>query len=194
MFRRNKHSKQYTDRELIWNYKNSKKTKFIAILFDKYSHLVFGTCLKYLNDTEKAKDAMMGVFEKLMDELLIKEVGNFNSYLYVMTKNHCLMEIRKSNKINTQDFEKLKDTFEEEETLETAFIKERKFEDLEDAIKTLPEEQQTCIQLFYFEKLNYTEIAEKTGFDMNKVKSYLQNGKRKLKIILTQNTTTNQLS
>lgn len=137
---------------------------------------------------------MMGVFEKLMDELLIKEVGNFNSYLYVMTKNHCLMEIRKSNKINTQDFEKLKDTFEEEETLETAFIKERKFEDLEDAIKTLPEEQQTCIQLFYFEKLNYTEIAEKTGFDMNKVKSYLQNGKRKLKIILTQNTTTNQLS
>ena len=193
MFRKNKYSKQYTDRELIWNYKNSKKTKYIAILFDKYSHLVFGTCLKYLNDTEKAKDAMMAIFEKLMDELLKKEIGNFNSYLYIMSKNHCLMEIRKSNKLSTQDFDTLKETFKEEETLETAYIKERKLEDLETAITTLPVEQQTCIQLFYFEKLNYTEISEKTGFEVNKVKSYLQNGKRKLKLILTQ-TTTNQLS
>lgn len=189
MFRRNKHSKQYTDRELIWNYKNSKKTKFIAILFDKYSHLVFGTCLKYLKDSEQAKDAMMAIFEKLMQELLIKEIGNFNSYLYSMSRNHCLMQLRQTNKIQTQDFEQLKETFEQENHLEDVFIKERKLEELERAIDQLPEEQKISIQLFYFEKMNYMQISEKTGYEIKKVKSYLQNGKRKLKLALTSKTT-----
>ncbi|HEY0653572.1 MAG TPA: sigma factor-like helix-turn-helix DNA-binding protein, partial [Chryseosolibacter sp.] len=58
---------------------------------------------------------------------------------------------------------------------------------LEGCIETLPEEQRQCVKLFYLQKKCYKEITELTGFELNKVKSYIQNGKRNLKICMEKN-------
>jgi RNA polymerase sigma-70 factor (ECF subfamily) len=68
--------------------------------------------------------------------------------------------------------------------LNKAEEKEKQFVALENAIEELSAEQKKCVDLFYLKEKSYVEIAEITGFTLNEVKSYIQNGKRNLKIKL----------
>ena len=70
--------------------------------------------------------------------------------------------------------------------VEEVIEKERKLQLLEEAIAELDEAQQRCIRLFYLEEKSYQEVAEISGYNMNQVKSYIQNGKRNLKILMTK--------
>jgi RNA polymerase sigma-70 factor (ECF subfamily) len=150
-------------------------------------HLVYGVSLKYLEDREEAKDAVMQIFEKLVRDLPEQEVRNFKSWLYVLTKNHCLMQIR-SQKSAAGRMEKYKieqEFMESEPVLHPIDKEEPSVEDaLKKCIGQLKNEQKQCIELFYYEKLCYQEIAEKLHMNEKKVKSFLQNGKRNLKICL----------
>ena len=76
-------------------------------LYARYMHLVYGVSLKYYGDRDDAHDAVMQIFEKLITDLPRHEVQNFKSWLYVLTKNHCLMEIR-SRKSTDRSLEGLK--------------------------------------------------------------------------------------
>ena len=62
--------------------------------------------------------------------------------------------------------------------------KDKLFHLMELAMQQLNKEQQLCVELFYLEKKSYAEIAQVTGFSTLQVKSYLQNGKRNLKLII----------
>jgi RNA polymerase sigma-70 factor (ECF subfamily) len=184
-------SAQPTDAQLVHDFVVNGNTALLGLLFERYSHLVFGLCMKYLKNTQDAEDAVMGIFEKLMTDLHKHEVRDFKNWLYMVSKNHCLMILRKS-KVNEKATEnimhEMKQEFMEnlfgvhhlnnEEGVEGNLIS------LYDAIHALREEQRICIELMYFEKYSYREIAEITGYEMNEVKSHIQNGKRNLKNIL----------
>ena len=147
-------------------------------------HLVYGLCLKYLKDEEKSKDAVMQIFEQLISKLKIHEVSNFKSWLYTLSRNHCLMEIRSSGK---QEFVPMEENFMEKDAfvhLDIDDTRERKLTIMESCMEKLPTEQRDTINLFYLEQKCYKEVADITGYDLNKVKSYIQNGKRNLKICI----------
>ena len=63
-------------------------------------------------------------------------------------------------------------------------LNEDKFLKLESAIEELKDEHKKCLIHFYLKKKSYDEVATITGFDLNQVKSFIQNGKRNLKLIL----------
>jgi len=179
----------YSDLELIAEYKNTKNNLFIGILYKRYSHLVLGLSLKYLKNEDEAKDAVMQIFEKLFKDLLKHQIEFFKSWLYTYSKNFCLMIIRtRQAKLKKEiELESNADLFMETESglhLNKAEEKERQFVALESAINELKDEQKKCIDLFYLKDKSYVEIAEITGFSINEVKSYIQNGKRNLKIKL----------
>ena len=147
-------------------------------------HLVFGLCLKYLKDEEKSKDAVMQIFEQLITKLKIHEVSNFKSWLYTLARNYCLMEIRSSGK---HEFVSMEDNFMEKDAfvhLDIDDMREHKLSIMEQCMEKLPPEQKETINLFYLEQKCYKDVAELTGYDLNKVKSYIQNGKRNLKICI----------
>lgn len=148
-------------------------------------HLVYGLCLKYFKEREESQDAVMQIFERLIDAVKKHEIKTFKSWLYVLAKNHCLMAIRsKKGKNNASlDTEVMESTLrlhpiEEENYLEDDLNK------LEGCISKLQDEQKRCVELFYLKKKPYISIVEKTGFELKKVKSYIQNGKRNLKICM----------
>ncbi len=185
-FKSNK-NKELSDSELIAQFKQSGNNNLVATLFDRYSHLVYGLCIKYLKDRDESKDAVLEIFEKLLIDLKTHEVKSFKSWLYMVARNYCLMMLREQKAmqkkeddfswgIGISDFQQSNIPQEE---------KEQKLNFLEEAIKMLNEEQRTCIELFYFREKCYNEISSITGFDMNQVKSFIQNGKRNIKIILT---------
>jgi len=175
------------DTELILQYKSSGDLEVLGALYNRYMHLVFGVCLNYLKDEEQSKDAVMQIFEELVVKLRIHEVQNFKSWLHVLARNYCLMAIRKSSKNNTVSLE---ETFVENSEfvhLDIDDTKEQQLTVMEKCMETLPDEQRISVDLFYLQEKCYKEVAEITGYEMLKVKSYIQNGKRNLKICMEKN-------
>ena len=177
------------DGEILRKYRDSGDKELVGKLYVKYSHLVLGVCMKYLKDEEKARDAVMQIFEKLMTDLLSNEVQNFKSWLYTVSKNHCLMALRseKTRRKHEEGYEierSLIMEFEDSTHLNGVMEKEERLQLLEKGIEELGEEQRKCVQLFYIDDKSYNEIAEMTGYSMKQVKSYIQNGKRNLGIYL----------
>jgi RNA polymerase sigma factor (sigma-70 family) len=183
----NSRLQEQDDASLIASYKVSGDLEVLGILYNKYMHLVFGVCLNYLKDEEESRDAVMQIFEELVVKVRIHEIQNFKSWLHVLARNHCLMVLRKKSKSNTVSLE---ETFVENSEivhLDIDDTKEIKLNIMEACMKTLPEEQRVSVDLFYLQEKCYKEVAEITGFDMVKVKSYIQNGKRNLKICIEKN-------
>ena len=174
---------QLSDSELVELYKTKGKTRALGELYTRYSHLVLGLCIKYLKDGAQAEDAVAHIFEKLMVDLKKHDVKHFKSWLYMVSKNHCLMILRQKNYETSLEYQVHEPVQESE--LEIVEQREKEYQLLEESIKKLPEEQRICIELFYLKQQSYRQIADLTDFDLKKVKSYIQNGKRNLKNLMT---------
>ena len=169
------------DTRLLQRYAATGKLEYLGDLYDRYTPLVYGVCLKYLKDEEASKDAVMQIFEKLVVSLRTTEVQQFNGWLYQVVKNHCLMELRSSRRINGHTSLHLLENLADESS---EVIAVDRWPLVEQGLETLPHEQQRCLRLFYPEQKSYQEVARLTGYKLKKVKSYLQNGKRNLKIFV----------
>ena len=165
-----------TDAALLERYRHTGEVAWLGELYGRYTDLVFGVCLKYLRHEEDSKDAVMQIFEQLVTSVRKHEVRDFAPWLYVTTKNYCLGQLRK--RVVHEPFMDSDAVLhpEEEDHREAALLL------IEKGMDTLPPEQQQCLELFYRQQRSYQEIADLTGYDLKKVKSYLQNGKRNLKI------------
>ncbi|MEJ5993551.1 sigma-70 family RNA polymerase sigma factor [Pedobacter sp. Du54] len=175
------------DLALIASYKLNGDLEVLGVLYNRYMHLVFGVCFNYFKDEEQSKDAVMQIFEELVVKLKVHQVQNFKSWLHVLSRNHCLMALRKSSKNPTVSLE---DNFVENNDfvhLDIDDAKETQLTVMEKCMETLPEEQRKSVELFYLQEKCYKEVADITGYDMLKVKSYIQNGKRNLKICIEKN-------
>jgi RNA polymerase sigma factor (sigma-70 family) len=173
-----------SDQELIAKYKRTHNNEVLGVLYERYMHLVYGTCLKYLKDREAAKDAVMNIFEELVTKLRSHEVDNFKSWLFVVSKNHCLMLLRKESRARTVEIPISLMQSEEEIHLNGVLEKEKHLTDLEDCLQSLVEEQQRTVRMFYLDNKCYNEIAEMTGMEWNRIRSHIQNGRRNLKICM----------
>jgi len=156
----------------------------LAELYQRYMELVYGVCLKYLSEAEFAKDAVMNIFEELVQKLQHHEVDNFRGWLYTVAKNHCLMQLRSRKNIKITELTTVIVQTEENLHLNGELEKEDHLRKMENCLKTLPAEQQQCVELFYLQGKSYNEIVETTGFDWKQVRSYIQNGRRNLKICM----------
>jgi RNA polymerase sigma factor (sigma-70 family) len=178
--------KDYSDNELINSYCKTGENFLIGILYERYGHLVLGLCIKYLKNKDEAQDAVIQIFTRLMDDLKKHKVEYFKSWLYTYSKNFCLMELRKRQSTLKKELE-LKENvhllmdFSDPKHLEE---KERQLALMEQALSQLNAGQKTCIDLFYLRNKSYNEIMQMTGYSNNDVKSYIQNGKRNLKLKL----------
>ncbi|MCC7301474.1 MAG: RNA polymerase sigma factor [Bacteroidia bacterium] len=182
-------AEQTPDTELLRLYRSTGDRSAFSELYRRYVHLVMGMSLKYLKDKDEAKDAASQVFEKLLKELKHAEIQNFRGWLGFVTRNHCISILRKKGVENERNaalryFSSPTMESGEEERL---ISRESDYHRLETCLKELNPDQEKCLRLFYIEECSYAQVAERTGYTMNAVKSHLQNGKRNLKILLEKN-------
>jgi RNA polymerase sigma-70 factor (ECF subfamily) len=173
-----------SDEELLKEYQSTGDQQSLATLYLRYTDLVYGTAMKYLKESETAKDTVMNIYQELVNKLKTHQVDNFKSWLYVVTKNHCLMLLRKEKKSITVEFQSHFMHSDDFGHLDSILDKEKELQKLELCIEALSEEQKQTIRLFYLDGKCYNEIIEATGFDWNKVRSLVQNGRRNLKICM----------
>jgi RNA polymerase sigma factor (sigma-70 family) len=178
-----KRKSDLSDEELLEQYRAHGDKAVVGELYTRYSHLVYGLCLNYFRDRELARDAVLQLFEKLFETLKKTKPDHFKAWLSFVARNHCITELRKMKvKQERNDkfiYEQDDAVFEPEEAPEN---REEKLTKLEKAVEALGEEQRKCIELFYFKDKSYREIADITGYSELQVKSFIQNGKRNLKI------------
>lgn len=174
-----------SDEELLIHYTQSGDTEYFGELYNRYIPLLYGLCLKYLHDEDRAQEAVMQLFEDLLPKLGNYEIKVFKPWLYRVAKNHCLQLLRKENKeipldytVNIMESDEFLHLLSEEES------SEEQLKALHHCLEKLPEEQRTSITRFFLEEMSYADIVEQTGFTLNNVKSYIQNGKRNLKICI----------
>lgn len=172
-----------SDEELIIRYRRRGDLRIVGILFDRYAHLVYGVCLKYLKNREASQDAVMEIFEKIVVELKHRDVRVFRSWLYVLARNHCLMQLR-SQKIH-EDIDRISENtdylFMESYPEMHPLDEDLQNKKLKDCLENLSSEQKHCVELFYYKEKSYQQISDITNFEIRQVKSYIQNGKRNLK-------------
>lgn len=182
LFKRN--IAQFKDEELAQKAGKGNQNA-LGELFRRYAPLVFGVSLKYLKNKSDADDMVMQVFEKLSGKLAKHQVDNFSSWLHTVTRNECLMLLRKK-KQPTTDLESA--LIHQADAGETALAEkieqEIRIASLEEKIKNLKPLQQQAIELFFIQNKCYDEVSEMMNVDLKKVKSLIQNGKRNLKIAL----------
>jgi RNA polymerase sigma factor (sigma-70 family) len=176
---------QDTDQELLEAFKKTGQLIHLSVLYQRYMDLVFGVCLKYFKDADRSKDAVMDIFEELNTKLRLHEVENFKGWLHVVARNYCLMQLRSPRNLKTTEFNAdVMQSSQENHLANDALEKEETFQQLEGCIEKLPKDQKQSIRLFFVEKKCYNEISRITGYEWKKVRSYIQNGKRNLKICL----------
>jgi RNA polymerase sigma factor (sigma-70 family) len=172
-----------TDSELLDLYAKDGNSDWIGILLERYTLLLLGVCMKYLKNEAEARDAVQQVFLKVLTEVGRYRIDYFKSWIYMVAKNHCLMKLRDGNGRHVQDIDGVHIAAPADQT-EDLLNDERTYSFLEEAIDELNPEQKQCVTLFYLRKKSYQQIADMTGYDGMKVKSYIQNGKRNLRLLL----------
>lgn len=176
-----------SDAELAAQYRATGDLALLGELYQRYMDLVYGVCLKYFKESERAKDAVMQIFEELTVKLRKHEVDNVKGWLHQVAKNHCLMQLRTPRNLKTVEFNADLMQTGEEWHLNGVLQKEETLRQLEDCLAALQREQQEAIRLFYLEGRCYNEIAELTGQEWNQVRSFIQNGRRNLKLCMEKN-------
>jgi len=173
-----------SDKELVALYKESGDMAVLGELYQRYMELVYGVCLKYYKDPETAKDSVMQIFEELVPKLKKHEVDNFKGWLHMVAKNHCLMQLRTPKNMKTVEFKYELVQSEDNVHLNGVLEKEENFKKLEFCLGTLTNEQRETVKLFYLDGKCYNEIVEITGLEWNQVRSFIQNGRRNLKLCM----------
>jgi len=196
LFRGARSGKEDPDDILLARYLKTGDLNILGELYRRYIPLVYGVCLKYLPGREDARDAVMDIFEKIIIELGRHRVDRFRPWLYVLTKNWCLMYLRSSRNEDDQ----LKKMAKEQSLIMEIDMEVHPIDRdngisgklLDDCIERLKKEQKMCIQLFYYDNRSYREVATILNLDEKMVKSHLQNAKRNLKICIEENYVTEE--
>lgn len=169
-----------SDEELIGLFKSDRSELCVTILYERYAHLVLGTAMKYLKNSQDAEDLAMNLFEKLPLKLLEHDIAYFKGWLYRVVKNDCFMLLRKKNRITSELTESMEMTNDE---IPTSPIEDQ-LQVLETILPSLKEDQRICVELFYLKDMSYQQISDHLNISILAVKSAIQNGKRNLKIRL----------
>ena len=171
--------KKKSDAELLEAYQAHQDHDSLAVLFMRYSAQVLGICLRYLEHSADAEDAVMDIYTHIQKPLQKQHILHFKAWIMQVSRNHCLQIIRKNKGKYSIEISEL-NHMESTDNLHQVYVEDRWLDIMEEELNHLSEEQQICLRMMYLEGHSYKEIAAIRGYDLKKVKSYIQNGKRNL--------------
>lgn len=177
--------------DLLSKYKEIGETGYFGELYNRYIPLVYGVCLKYLQNTDNARNAVMQLFDELLPQVTNHEIESFKPWLYKEVRNHCIRELHQENN-EAGIASVIADVEPEEDILHLLYDEDTEKKDVLNDVRRcmdrLPDSQRICITHFFHKKMSYMDIVDKTGYALNTVKSNIENGKQNLKRCINRNT------
>lgn len=188
-FLKNIKASPLSDADLVASFQQSGDLAVLGTLYERYMDLVYGVCLNYLKDSERAKDSVLQIFEELITKMQKHRIENFRAWLHQLSKNHCLMQLRSDKKFMKVPADASLMQNELPVHLNGELEREENLDALQHCLGQLNTEQRQAVELFYLQGKAYKEIGPLMGIDIDTVRSFLQNGRRNLKICMDKKTT-----
>ena len=144
----------------------------MTAIFDKYGRMVYSVALRVLADPGHAEDVMQEVLFKVWREphTFLQDRGTMGPWLAVMARNRAIDALRRKKPTDTMDDVVLIS----KTNLALEYEKTTMIEKVRVVLKALPMEQQTPMELAYFEGLSHSEIAARTGDPLGTVKTRIR--------------------
>lgn len=177
----------FSDADLLAQYVRERNGRALGELYERYLPMIYGVCLRYLRDADNAADAVMAIFEETALRVGQYQVQEFRPWIYTVTKNYCLQQLRSRRQEVPFDMaERVGECSEVTVWLDDKSEGDRMAQ-LEACMEKLPEKQRECLVGFFWDGKSYADIAAETRYPLASVKSFLQNGKRNLKLCVERN-------
>lgn len=146
-------------------------------LYERFSPLMMGICIRYLKDRDDAEDIMVQGFMKVYNNLhKFRKEGSFEGWVRRIIVNECLSFIRKNRSMYVET-----DIGKAENNPDCSFLEQNlEVEDLMNMIARLPSGYRTVFNLYAIEGYSHAEIAEQLGINVNTSKSQLSRARSHL--------------
>ena len=168
-----------SDDALVERFKAHGGDRYFAEIAQRHGRTIQVICRNILRDDSLAEDLTQETFQRAFTEIGRFQAGNLRGWLFTIARRLCINHLK--SKYNREIA-----AIEDPDRLACSKNQERdllKSDEILSVLKDLPTEQRICLKLLYIEGLSYVEIAAATGYSEADVKSYVQNGKRRFKII-----------
>ena len=160
------------DDMLLSRLQNGDEKAFTAI-YERYNKMLYVLAYKYLKDTFLAEDIVQQVFLKLWESrsLFVGSV-HLRNYLYTMTKNLVLNEIRDNVSDMEKNYAVIQNAPEFEDKLQSALEEKDLFQHFYKILAELPEQKRKVCLLKIRDNLSNQEVADKLHISVPTVKSH----------------------
>ncbi|CAG5008766.1 hypothetical protein DYBT9275_04353 [Dyadobacter sp. CECT 9275] len=178
----NDFTKSFSDEELVKLFVETQQNKYFERLYERYSDKVYHKCISFVKDTAKAEDLTHDIFLKLIFKLgTFKEDAKFSTWLYSITYNHCMDQLRANKKrgevMNDEPIEVSDDI-----DLNTIFDGDDvQAKNLKIALDQLTVDEKGVLFMKYMDDLSIRDIADIFKITESAVKMRLLRSREKLR-------------
>ena len=177
--------KNTPDEELVRQYVDTQKNLYFEYLYERYADKVYRKCLSFVRDTAQAEDFTHDIFMRVVLKIgTFKETAKFSTWLYSITYNYCMDQMRLAKKHGEQP---LDENFDLEEDDEDTELEEMQSAGLKNALAQIPADERTILLMKYQDNFSIREIADSFKLTESAVKMRLKRTKEKLKKIYLEN-------
>lgn len=172
--------KTLTDEEVVKEYLMTSNNYYFEILYKRYSSKVFGKCLTLLRDDFKAQDATQDIMMKIL--LNLSKFGGkskFSTWIYSITYNFCIDQIRKSKKDKSDLVENLNELADIEDEVSDKLLLEVKLDQLKVICDELPIADKSILMMKYMDNMSIKDISEIIDKTESAVKMKIKRAKEK---------------
>lgn len=176
--------KQSTDEQIISLYQQTQTRQDFNILYERYAHKVFQTCLKLTGDTEDARDATQDVFLKVFDKLnAFQHRSMFSTWLYSITYNHCIDAIKQGKRLKQEALSA--EAYNQIDIPQEVSIDEQ-VQQVQRLLHLLPDDEVHLLTLRYECGLSIRELSQRFHLKECAVKMRLKRSRDKLRLLYQQ--------
>lgn len=182
---KNKAFKNTSDEELVRLYVESQRNTYFEELYDRYVDKVYRKCLSFVKDPVQAEDFTHDIFLRLVLKIgSFKEHAKFSTWLYSITYNYCMDQMRVAKK---QAEVPLDENFDLEEDDDDSELAEMQAGELKKALQKIDPDEKAILLMKYQDDFSIKEIAETFNLSESAVKMRLMRTKEKLRRIYMEN-------
>jgi RNA polymerase sigma-70 factor (ECF subfamily) len=153
----------------------------LAVLYDRYSGLVFSVAKRILGDRGAAEEILQDILYQVWRTASRFDLtqGSLAGWLLVAARNRAIDRLRRRQGARSDPMQE--DMVALAFNLESAAEQDAMLSKVRKLLEELPEAQRTALELAYFEGLTHSEIAQRTGEPLGTVKSRLRTALGSLK-------------
>jgi RNA polymerase sigma-70 factor (ECF subfamily) len=144
----------------------------MAVLYDRYSRIVYSVSLRVLRDPAAAEDVLQEIFMQVWrsPDSFVSARGSLAGWLAVVARNRSIDTLRRKRPTEQVEDVALAMPGNLAEESERNLMMER----ARVMIATLPQEQRKTLEMAFFDGLTHAEIAEMTGDPLGTVKTRIR--------------------